>query len=205
LTYKKSEIYKNIALILVQKGKIEEAKAAYADAIRENPTDTSLQIGEANLHLQLKDNEGYKNRVAAILAKDPNNAELVYNIGVLAMEAKQDAEAEKNFRRAIEIDPKYVNAYMNLSVLMLKGDEKLVKEMNNLGTSDKDNKRYEVLKKQRTETFNSVMPLLETAYELSPDNEAVANNLLSVYNFLELTSKPKYQELKAKKKAAQGN
>ena len=52
LPSRKSEIYKNIALILVQKGKIEEAKAAYADAIRENPTDTSLQIGEANLHLQ---------------------------------------------------------------------------------------------------------------------------------------------------------
>ena len=194
---KKGEIYKNIALILVQKGKIDEAKAAYADAIKENPTDTSLQMGEANLYLQLKQNDIYKQKVAAILAKEPNNADLVYNIGVLAMEADQDTEAEKNFERTIQIDPKYANAYMNLSVLRLKGDEKVVKEMNALGTSDKDNKRYDVLKKQRTDTFKAVLPLLEKAHELAPENEAVSSNLLSVYNYLEMTDK--YKALKAKK------
>lgn len=192
---KKGEIYKNIALILVQQGKVDEAKSAYADAIKENPSDTSLLMGEANLFLQLKDNETYKQKVAAILAKDPNNADLVYNIGVLAMEGNHDAEAIKNFERAIQINPEYANAYMNLSVLKLKGDEKLVKEMNSLGTSEKDNKRYEVLKKQRTETFTAVLPLLEKAHQLAPDNEAVSNNLLSVYNFLEMSDK--YKALKA--------
>jgi hypothetical protein len=48
----------------------------------------------------------------------------------------------------MEIDPKYVNAYINLAALKLEA-EKPIDEMNKLGTSDKDMKRYEVLKKQR--------------------------------------------------------
>jgi tetratricopeptide (TPR) repeat protein len=200
---KRGEIYKNIALILMQKNKIEEAKTAYAEAIKENPDDTSLSVGEANLYLQLKDTETYKSKVAAILAKNPNNIELIYNMGVVALEAHQPLEAEGYFKKVLEIDPKYANAYMNLAAIKLEGDEKVVAEMNKLGTSEKDNKRYETLKKQRTASFNAAMPYLEKALELDATNEAVIDNLLSVYNFLELNDTEKYKTLKAKKKAMQ--
>lgn len=201
---KRGEIFKNVALILVEKGKTEEAKAAFADAIKENPSDMSLKMNEANLYLKLKDNATYKSKVAAILEKEPNNADLVYNLGVVAMEAGQLAEAETFLTKTIALKPDYVNAYMNLSAIKLMGDEKIVAEMNKLTTSDKDNKRYEVLKKQRSESFNAAMPYLEKAYALDPNNEGVIENLLSVYNFLELTDKPAYKDLKAKKKAMQG-
>ena len=205
---KRGEIYKNVALILLEKGKTEEAKAAFAEAIKENPNDMSLKMNEANLYLKLKDNATYKAKVATILEKEPNNADLVYNLGVVAMDAGQLSEAETFFNRAIAIKPDYSNAYLNLAGIKLMGDEKIVAEMNKLGTSEKDNKRYEVLKKQRTESFNGAMPSLEKAYALDPTNEAVIENLYSVYNFLELTDKPNYKELKAKMKeikAARGN
>lgn len=205
---KRGEIYKNIALILVEKGKTEEAKAAFTEAIKENPNDMSLKMNEANLYLKLKDNANYKAKVSAILEKEPNNADLVYNLGVVAMDAGQLTEAETFFNRAIAIKPDYSNAYLNLAGIKLMGDEKIVAEMNKLGNSDKDNKRYEVLKKQRTDSFNAAMPSLEKAYALAPTNEAVIENLFSVYNFLELTEKPNYKELKAKMKeikAARGN
>lgn len=200
---KRGEIYKNMALILVEKGKTEEAKAAFAEAIKENPNDMSLKMNEANLYLKLKDNAAYKTKVAAILEKEPNNADLVYNLGVVAMEAGQLAEAETFLNKTIALKPDYANAYMNLAAIKLMGDDKIVAEMNKLTTSEKDNKRYEVLKKQRTDSFNAALPYLEKAYALAPDNEGVIENLLSVYNFLELTDKPAYKELKAKKKAMQ--
>ena len=197
---KRGEIYKNIALILLEKGKTEEAKAAFADAIKENPNDTSLKMNEANLYLKLKDNATYKTKVAAILEKEPNNADLLYNLGVVAMESGQSAEAETFLTKAISINPNYTNAYLNLAALKLAGDDKVVAEMNKLGTSDKENKRYEVLKKQRVDSFNAAMPYLEKAYALDPNHEGVIENLLSVYNFLELTDKPAYKDLKAKMK-----
>lgn len=194
---KRGEIYKNIALILVQKGQIEEAKAAIADAKRENPEDTSLLLTEADLYLTLKDTETYKKLIGQVLEKNPNDADLVYNLGVINLQAENNVEAEKYFKRAIEINPNYINAYVNLSAIKLKGDKKLVDEMNKLGTSEKDNKRYDVLKKERTALFNSALPFLEKAYELDAKNKLVIDNLISVYGFLEMQDNPKYKALKA--------
>jgi tetratricopeptide (TPR) repeat protein len=195
---KRGEIYKNIALILVQKGKIDEAKAAIADAKKENPDDSSLLVTEADLYLQLKDTATYQRLIGEAIAKDPNNADLVYNMGVMSMQADQLADAEKYFIKAVAIDPKYVNAYLNLSAIRFKDDKKLVDEMNKLTTSEKDNKKYAVLKAQREALFKSVLPYLEKAHEFAPDNQDVIDNLMSVYNFLEMTDK--YKALKAQKK-----
>ena len=68
--------------------------------------------------------------------------------------------------------------------------------MNKLGTSEKDNKKYEVLKKQREKIFQDALPYLEKANELNPKNEDVATTLLNVYGALEMTDKKK--ALKAK-------
>ncbi len=194
---KRGEIYKNIALILVQKGKVDEAKAAIAEAKRENPNDTSLLMTEADLYLSLKDTETYKKLISQVLEKNPNDADLVYNLGVINMQSNNFAEAETYFNRALQINPNYTNAYINISALKLKADQKLVDEMNSLGTSEKDNKRYEVLKKQREALFRGALDPLEKAYALDPSNDLVTDNLLSVYNFLGM--KEKYAALKAKK------
>ena len=192
---KRGEIYKNYALILVQKNRVEDAKAAFAEAKAETPNDVSLLVNESDLYLKLKDYDTYKKLVAEILAKNPNDADLIYNLGVVTLEADQLDEAEGYFKRALAINPKYANAYLNLAALKLKPDDKLVAEMNKLGTSEKDNKRYEVLKKQRVAMFESALPYLEKGRELAPDNADVSTNLLSVYNFLEMTDK--YKALKA--------
>jgi len=192
---KRGEIYKNIALILVQQGKTEEAKKALADAREANPDDTSITLTEANVYLELNDFTTYKKLITDVLAKNPNDADLVYNLGVIA--GKTDpVEAEKYYKKAIEIKPDFTNAYLNLAILKLDADKKIIEEMNKLGTSEKDNKRYEVLKKQRTDMFNSALPYLEKAFELDAKNEDVANTLLNVYGALEMTDKKK--ALKAK-------
>lgn len=186
---KKGEIYKNMALILIQQGKQDEAFAAVADARRENPNDTGIALTQADLYAKQKDYDNYKKVVAEVLAKDPNNADLVYNLGVISMEANQDKEAEEYFRKAIQIKPDYANAYINLTAVRLKSDKEIVEQMNKLGTSAADNKKYDQLKAQREKMFRDLLPDLEKAYQLMSDNEGIANNLISVYGFLEMTEK----------------
>lgn len=193
---KRGEIYKNVALILMEQGKTNEAKSAITEARKENPNDDSLILTEADLYLKLNDFETYKSLVNEALAKNPNNADLVFNLGVISANAKKIDEAKSYYKRAIEIDPSYFNAYLNLSEVLLRGDDKYVDEMNKLGTSEKDNKRYEVLKAERNKNFNEILPYLEKAVELEPSNEAAKKTLLSVYNALEMTDK--YKALKAK-------
>jgi len=193
---KKGEIYKNIALILVDKGKIDEAKAAVSDARKENPNDNSLILTEADLYLKLNDMATFTKLVNEALANDPNNKVLYFNLGVTSANANKLEEAEKQYKKAIEIDPNYFDALLNLSELKLRNDVPLVDAMNKLGTSEKDNKRYEILKAERDKNFKSVLPYLEKAVELQSDNESAKKTLLSVYNALEMTDK--YKALKAK-------
>jgi tetratricopeptide (TPR) repeat protein len=195
---KRGEIYKNVALILVQKGKTDEAKAAIAEARKLNPDDTSLILTEADLYLKVKDFETYKKLINEALAKNPNDADLTYNLGVISSQGNNVIDAEKYYLKTIEINPNYANAYLNLADLKLQADKTIVEEMNKLTTSDKDNKHYEVLKKNREVLFKTALPYLEKAHELDVTNEVVTDNLLSVYNFLEM--KEKYKALKATKK-----
>ena len=196
LPSQKGEIYKNIALILIEKGRFEEAKAAVTEARKTNPNDKSLILTEAELYYKLNDFDNYTRLVNEALANDPNNVDLVYNLGVISSDGNKFEEAEKYYKRALEIDPNYFNANLNLAELKLRGDEKFVTEMNKLGTSEKDNKRYEVLKAEREKNFKSILPYLEKAVEIKPDNDAAKKTLLSVYNALEMTDK--YKALKAK-------
>jgi len=192
---RKGEIYKNIALILIQKGKTNEAKEAIAQARTENPDDNSLMMAEADIYLKLEDYVTYKKLIDQVLLKNPNDADLLYNLGVIS--SKTDpAAAESYYKKAIAIKPNYTNAYLNLAILKLDGEKKLIDEMNKLGTSEKDNKRYEVLKKQRNDLFTSAIPYLEKAFELDPKNEDVGTTLMNVYGALEMSDKKK--ALKAK-------
>lgn len=199
---KRGEIYKNIALILVQDGKTEEAKKAISDARKANPEDTSLILTEANLYLETKDYDTYKKLVGEALEKNPKDVDLIFNLGVLSANAKNPADAEKYYRKVMEIDPTYINAYINLAALKLEDEKVIIDEMNKLGTSTKDMKRYDVLKTKREDLFKSVIPYLQKAVELDPKNIDVAKTLLNVYSALEMM--PESKALKEKIKAIEG-
>jgi tetratricopeptide (TPR) repeat protein len=156
-------------------------------------------LAEADIYLKLQDFVTYKKLISEVLAKNPNDADLVYNLGVIS--SKTDAAAaEQYYKRAIEIKPDYINAYLNLAILILDGEKKLVDDMNKLGTSEKDMKKYDVLKKQRDGLFLSSIPYLEKAFELNPANEDVGTTLLNVYSALEMMDKKKALKAKMSKK-----
>ncbi|MBA4319885.1 MAG: hypothetical protein C0412_15915 [Flavobacterium sp.] len=200
---KRGEIYKNIALILVQDGKTEEAKKAISDARKANPEDTSLILTEANLYLETKDFDTYKKLVGEALEKNPNDVDLIFNLGVLSANAKNPADAEKYYRKVMEINPSYINAYINLAALKLEDEKVIIDEMNKLGTSAKDMKRYEVLKTKREDLFKSVIPYLQKAVEIDPKNLDVAKTLLNVYSALEMMPEAKALKEKVKELEAQ--
>ncbi|MBW4362204.1 tetratricopeptide repeat protein [Flavobacterium taihuense] len=193
---KRGEIYKNIALIYIQNGEIEKAKKAISDARTKNPEDDSLALSEADLYLESKDYDSYKKLVAVILEKNPNDVNLVFNLGVLSEKANNTAQAETFYSKAITIDPQYIKAYINLSVLKLGGLKTINDDMDKLGTSAQDMKKYNVLKIKRDGIYKSVIPYLKKAVEIDPKDKEISQSLLSVYNALEMTVE--YKELKAK-------
>lgn len=194
---KRGEIYKNIASILVHQGKVDEAKKAIHEAQAANPGDTSLMLAEANLYLDAKDFTSYKRVITEVLAKDPNDADLLFNLGVISTNSGDIEDAKKYYKRAIEVNPNYFNAYNNLGALMLHGEDKMVKEMNSLGTTPKDNKRFDELKAKRNKMYADALPYFEKALQIEPKEPNIKAVLLNAYQVLEMDAK--YKALKAQK------
>lgn len=195
---KRGEIYKNIALILVEKGQIEEAKKAIKDARVANPDDTTLIISEANLYLQTKDFTTYKQLVKESLQRDPNNKDLIFNLGVIAYNNKETADAENYYKRVIELDPNYANAYLNLAILKLDGEKDIVEKMNKLGTSAAENKQYDIYKKQREDMFKDALPYLKKTVELQANNIDAISTLYNVYRALDMETEAKATKARLK-------
>ena len=204
LESKRGEIYKNVALILVEQGKTSEAKKAITDARASNPDDISLILTEADLYLKENDFAGYSRVAKEALEKNPKDATLLYNLGVISSQANKNQEAEQYYLKALEIKPDYADAYLNLAVIKLSPEKSLIDKMNKLGTSAADNKQYEIYKKQRQDIFKSAIPYLEKSVELSPENIDAARTLLNVYNALEITDKAKALKAKVKDLEAKG-
>ena len=193
----RGEIVKNIALIYVQQGNTEKALQAMAKARKANPDDSGLLIAEADLYLKTNNTEMYKKLITEAAQKDPNNADLFYNLGVMTT-ATDKAEAKKHYERALQINPNYVNANINMGVLILEDEQKLVDQMNKLGTSAKEQKRYDELKGQRDTLYKKTIPYFETAHKADPSNQYVIEVLVSVYQALEMDSQAKAMKAKIK-------
>ena len=204
---KTAEIVKNIALIYVSQGENEKALGAMADARAENPDDLGLLLSEANVHLKMGNRDKFKSLMEEATKKDPNNAELFYNLGVLAADAGNVEESKKYYEKAISLNPNYVDAYNNLAVVILAGEASIVEQMNSLGTSSADNRKYDELKEERTRLYRDAIPYLEKALELRKTNIDAATTLMNIYSALGETDKFKAMraEVEKMKAAANGN
>ena len=192
---KSAEIVKNIALIYVYKGENDKAAEAIKEARKENPDDLNLLISEANIMLKLDRREEFKKLMEEATIMDPSNPELQYNLGVIAAEGGDNDSASKYYKRAIELDPNYADAYNNLAVIILEKDEDIVEKMNALGTSAADNKKYDEYKLMRLDVYKEAIPYLEAAFKIKP-NIYTARTLKNIYSALEETAK--FKEMSAK-------
>ncbi|WP_417866550.1 tetratricopeptide repeat protein [Xanthomarina gelatinilytica] len=200
---KREEIVKSIASIYKNKGENDKALEAISKAREANPDDLNLLISQANLYFELGDSENFKLLLKEATLKDPNNPELQFNLGVLSQESGDFDSAKKYYDRAIELDPTYTNAEINMAAMILDQEKALIEEMNSLGSSPADNKRYDELKLQRTKIYKSAIPYLESVMNVDPDNIDAAKTLMNIYSATGDTEK--YKAMKAKVDALIGN
>ena len=203
---KRAYIVKNIASIYVSQGKNEQALAITKDARSEFPDDKELLLTEAVVLTKVGNNEQALVLFKKALEEDPNNANLNFNVGVTAMEANQYDVAKSAFEQALKLKPDYLNAAMNLSFIEVDKGNSLYDEMNKLGDSSADYKRYDELKAQKDQLFKAGAEILENFVTNNPDvaEAGIFNQLANIYSALGETDK--YNKYKEKaKKIEEGN
>ena len=88
---------------------------------------------------------------------------------------------EVAYKKALEINPGYTNAQLNLSTTYVNEGNGLIDEMNTLGNSKKDIARYDELKQKKDDLFRQGAGILEDALKLNPDNQSVLEQLKNIY------------------------
>ena len=177
------EIVKNIALIYVQKGEVDLAISAIKEAREINPEDVNLLLSEADLYIKLGDKLKFKELMQEAITKDPNNAILYYNLGVINGDQGKFEDAMTYYKKALELDNSYAPTYLNIVGLILEGESALVDKMNAIVTSNKrsDQVKYDSLELERENLYNDCLPYLEKLIEIDPKNIEALKTAKNIY------------------------
>ncbi|WP_099711555.1 tetratricopeptide repeat protein [Flavobacterium sp. 9] len=117
------------------------------------------------------------------------------NLAYSYMEKKDYAKAESTYNYVLELDPNYVDAYINMAYLKLQMKKDLSDEIATLGTSAAEMQKYDKLNARKDDVARSAIPYLKKVLTIEPKNADATKTLLGVYRSLDMTNE--YNTLKS--------
>ncbi|MBA4154515.1 hypothetical protein [Flavobacterium sp.] len=192
----RGEVYRNYSILLAEKGQVDKALLEIQAARKLYPNDMDFVLIEADFYSRKGDVENYVRIIKEASDKNPKDADLVYNLGVAYTKMNNEVEATKYFKKTIEMKPDYVNAYINLANFKIDEQSRIFEEMNSLGNSSAENKKYNELMDKKNKLLEEALPYLETALTYKPNNLDILTLMTQIYPTLGMDDK--YKETKAK-------
>ena len=175
-----SAIYRNQQNFLKSIEYLEKAKLI-------DSNDINLILLESNIRWEMGEVDQYQKLISKALEIEPNNVDLIFNLGVVNAEKGNFEDAISYYDKVITIDLNYTKAYLNAAALILDKEGPMIEEMNSLGTSTADYNRYDELKLERENLYKKAIPYLEKVFELENDNLNAARTLRNIYSQLDET------------------
>lgn len=164
-------------LYAMQKDTLNAIKVASEYALKFN--DPKLATQEIELSLMSGKQKEIIDRINAQLAKDPSNKTQYFYLGIANDAIKQSKKAEEAYKKALELDPKYADAALNLGSGILNAGIDLYNKANLLPASKQ--KEYDLAMKTANSEFDRALPYLKLAVELDPKSENALQNLKTYY------------------------
>ncbi|XP_012940074.1 protein O-mannosyl-transferase TMTC3 [Aplysia californica] len=117
-----ADLYYNTGVVLLELGKPLEAKNYFETAIRHNPEHWQSLYNSAILMQEggnPRDRPLALERLEKLKKNNEKDPKVYFNYAMLAMDEEKFEEAEANFRKAIELDPKFRSALFNLALMLV--------------------------------------------------------------------------------------
>ncbi|HJY12114.1 MAG TPA: hypothetical protein VJ304_04955, partial [Flavobacterium sp.] len=120
--------------------------------------------------------------------------EINNNLAYAYLEKKDYTKAEMIYNYVLELDPNYIDAYINMAYLKLQVKKDLADEIASLGTSAAEMQKYDKLNAKKEDVTRSAIPYLKKALTIEPKNTDATKSLLGIYRSLDMTTE--YNALK---------
>ncbi|MFZ4741667.1 MAG: tetratricopeptide repeat protein [Bacteroidales bacterium] len=175
------------------KNQVDSAQLYFKLALELEPYN-NLIIGEKfNCYLR----NGVYNKalefVNILIKSDSTNEKYFFMRGLVYEYLNIDSFCMKDYRRAIEINPRYFDAYFNIAAFYYNRYYDIDKEI-----KTKQDNQISLLE-SKNESIKLAVEYFEKAYQLEPEDKTVQQTLIDIYNTLNLYDKKRVLEMKINK------
>lgn len=190
--YNEPKIYIFMGNIQKAEGDTASALATVIKGRQLFPADNTLVIEELNIYLSTGEDKQALESLNYAITGDPTNANLYFAQGTVYDRTDNKDEAAKSYKKAIEINPSYFDAYYNLGAMYFNEAAELANKANEI----KSNTEYAKAKDKFEAKFKDAMPYLEKAHEINPDDVNTMVSLKQLY--ARLNEMDKYEKINSK-------
>ncbi len=195
------ELYETTVALLLDSGKPDEALALLDKGIKKFPNNAKLAELQGTAYFKAGKTEEFVNNLKAQLAKNPNDANNWYNLGVLqSKNPATAADAEASYKKAVQLKPDFTQAYQNLTYLTMGDDAKAIDDYNAARKAGKTEQANKIIEARRAR-LAATLPYAEKWYQYDNNNLDAVTLLKGLY--LSNKNEAKHQEFKAKEAALQ--
>ncbi len=157
-------------------------------AIEKFPNDNEFRKQEINTLLLLGRLDKALEGLKTAIENEPNNANLLFNLGYLYERQKNADQTIFYYKAAIEAKPDYFEAVYGLGTFYYNQGVDGLKQLNELSL-DEFKANGEKLKQDIDQSFSNALPYFIKSTELKPKEAVLWNTLANIYGRLKMTEK----------------
>ncbi len=177
--------YDKYATALKRAGDTAQAIKTVDEGLAKFPKDANLLVEKINFFL-----DGGKYTEALVFVNnlldiEPKNEGALFIKGLAYDKLGKEDSVVYYYNKTIEVNPKYTSAYINLAAVYVNKAKAINLEMNKLGNSTADIKKYDEMKGQIKALYVQAKPFLQKAGELDPSDGQVTRTLKQIDSFME--------------------
>lgn len=193
------ELYETKAALELDANRSEDALATIQKGLAKYPNNAKLNELQGTAYYKSGKMNEFVSSLKAQLAKNPNDANNWYNLGVLqSKDPATENEAIASFKKATELKPDFAQAYQNLTFVTMGDDAKAIDDYNAARKAGKTAEANKIIEARRAR-LAAALPYAEKWYAADANNPEAVTLLKGLYQSNK--NEAKFQEFKAKEAA----
>jgi tetratricopeptide (TPR) repeat protein len=178
-------VYQKYGVALKASGDTVQSRKIIDEGLSKYPKDANLLVEKINFFLEAGKYVEALVFVDNLLEVEPKNDGALFIKGLAYDKLGKQDSVILYYNKAIEVNPKSINSYINLAAVYVNKAKDINLEMNKLGNSSADIKKYDDMKGQIKALYIQAKPYLEKAKELDPNDAQVKRTLFQINSFMD--------------------